>query len=129
MTNNTDIANTTGIDSGLVEQAAEQLGITLKYAWRVLVEAQPVTGVIHLLEIAIVVSLTFYAARRAFRYGNSLDKNDETDALVGSFTVGLLAFLISSILAIAIGNALQEILLPEYSALMEIINTLKEVRG
>lgn len=124
-----------GVQEELIREAAEQLGMTAAYAWEVLVTAQPILGVITITQVVLGAGITGWVTYRYHqvaveRYYDSdgYGGTDEIDVWMGTALVGMVTLIVVGISVAALGAALEQILLPEYSALMEVLETLKETR-
>lgn len=109
----------------LLRELAEALGTTVDYLWPVLVSAQPVKGVVGLVSLLLLISLTVVCARVVVR--NIPDMYGSAAASVGVVVggvVGFVAFAISMGLFSKMSIHVLQILNPEYAALQEVLRLL-----
>lgn len=107
------------IEKEIITEIAVQLEKPVSYVYKIMVEAQPVIAFIGLASLTLFLVLLYLGVRplrKKLRTGNYTGDDKFWTAMVGTIAIITLAILISIQFSLSMGR----ILLPEYSAIMEI---------
>ena len=100
---------------------ADKLGIGVTEVYRILVEAQAYQGILNLISTGVFVLSSFIIGHIIYNKLNG-PKDDKLFAgvLVGAFSGFIVGFIVW-----VFGRALMHIMMPEYTALTELLNIIE----
>ena len=110
------------IESEMLTEIANTLGIAVERIFEIFVEAQPVLAVISAILTILVIYITLYSARYGFNKTKDWDEGVEKTSVrvLGPIMVLLLTWMIADITR----GILICLLLPEYAAINELIGLI-----
>ena len=115
------------------ETIADKLGIAATEIFRIFTEVQMVKGLLTILSIVVMIVLVYGTIRMIFKsltgystYRKMISEygGDINDVMMITLILTITMILIYGIMITTLNTAVLRILCPEYSAIMDIINTL-----
>lgn len=114
-------------------QLADKLGIATTEIYQIILSAQQIKGVVTLVECFIAIGIMFLISKPIRTLFNKIKENESeySDGSEKWMIVTTVSFISLFIMWITLGiltDALYKILMPEYTALTEMISTLAAFR-